>query len=116
MNHELLILKLSKLGLNRDTLKAISSYLPSREFIVRINGNSSDSFIADCGIPQESLLGRLLFIIFINCVGDVVKSVEFQVYADDIKIYFEIEIFANQIELQRIFNVIYNSSHFNIDF
>ena len=110
VNHELFILKLFNLGLKGGTLKWISSYLASREQSVRIKGNFSDPFIANCGVPQGSHLGPLLFIIFINDISDVISTCEYQVYADDIKIYLEIGSIANQLDLQRDLDEIYRWS------
>ena len=91
----------------------IASYLASRELIIRINENLSDSFIADCGVSQGSHLGPLLFIIFINDIGDIIKTVEFQAYPDNIKIHFRINALADQVELQKVLNKIYNWSLMN---
>ena len=66
-----------------------------------MHGNLSDFSIADCGVPNASHLGPLLFIIFIIDVGDVIKTSKFQVYADDIKIYFRIKTLVDQVESQK---------------
>ena len=56
VNHDILICKLCKLGLE--------SYLQNREITVRIKGHLSDTFIAKSGVPQGLILGPLLFILF----------------------------------------------------
>ena len=83
VNYELFIYKLKNLGLKGGTLLWLASYLLNRELCVRIKGNLSNSFLENCGVRQESHLGPLLFILFIDDVLINLKRVEFLVYADD---------------------------------
>ena len=92
------------------TLKWKSSYLASHKLSVRIKGNFSNPFIANCRVPQGSHLGPLLFIIFINKTADVISTCEYLVYDDDIKIYLKIGSISNQLDLQRNLDAIYSWS------
>ena len=70
INHELLLLKLEFYGLDSSALMLLKSYLCNRRQIVKINSASgpvfSDESVLNVGVPQGSILGPLLFIIFIN--------------------------------------------------
>ena len=63
---------------------------------VRVNGSYSESSPVVSGIPQGSILGPLLFIIFINDLPDCVKSI-CKIFADDTKLYDKV---SNQKQLQ----------------
>lgn len=110
VNHDLLIYKLSKFGLSGGTLNWIYSYLSGRELLVRIKGNFSDSFVATSGVPQGSHLGPLLFVLFINDVGNTLKFATILIFADDIKIFARIKNFYDQVCLQKDLDAIYEWS------
>ena len=65
------------------------SYLTNRKQYVEVNGASSDVLDVMCGVPQSSVLGPLLFLIFINDLPAVCKKLTFYLSADDTNIYFE---------------------------
>ena len=66
INHELLLKKLSIYGANDLSLKWFGSYLTERKQIVRINGCCSTSKQLFQGVPQGSILGPILFLLFVN--------------------------------------------------
>ena len=87
LNHELLIAKLSAYGFSRSALKLIHSYLSERQQRVKVNGSFSTSKQTSLGVPQGSVLGPLLFNIYINDFFYLVKDTEVCNYADDTTIF-----------------------------
>ena len=87
IDRQTLIIKLKKLGLCGTALKWIESYLCDRKQRVKINDIMSDTIENKYGVPQGSVLGPLLFILYINDIVDVVDSVEMHLFADDTLLY-----------------------------
>ena len=84
INHELLITKLSIYGVSPSSLKWFKAYLTSRRQYVRIDNVDSNSQIIRHGVPQGSILGPLLFIIFMNDINLVpISDCVLHLYADD---------------------------------
>ena len=88
MNH-LVLLKNLNYGVRSIPLQWFDSYLAKRQQYVSINGCASDKLVITHGVPQGSVLGSLLFFIFINDLPSVSKYLTFRLFADDTNIYFE---------------------------
>ena len=81
-SHKILLIKLSKLGVKGRELKWFENYLKNREQFVSVNdGNSNLRFITK-GVPQGSILGPLLFLIYINDLANC-TSLFTLLFADD---------------------------------
>lgn len=101
VNHSILLLKLENYGIRGPALEWFKSYLSGRTQYVSVNGSSSSHLNVTCGVPQGSVLGPLLFLIFINDLPNSSSLLSFYLFADDTNIYFEAE---NLDMLQRIVN------------
>ena len=85
--HRGLLLKLSKNGISGKVLGIIESFLSNRSLNVVINGQKSKAHNINAGVPQGSLLGPTLFLLFINDLPKhIIKSLV-SVYADDTTLY-----------------------------
>ena len=84
--HRRLLGKLQAYGIEGKLYDWIKEFLTGRSQVVRVNGSSSISAAVVSGIPQGSVLGPLLFVIYINDILDNVKS-DGLLYADDTKLF-----------------------------
>jgi len=84
--HQKLLFKLEKAGISGGLLTWIESFLSKRTQRVKVNGKYSGWRRVKSGVPQGSVLGPLLFILFINDLPDIVKFASPYVFADDTKL------------------------------
>ena len=76
--------KLNAVGLNGNSVSWFKSYLNSRSQFVQVGNNLSDYNDVTCGVPQGSILGPLLFLLYVNDMEQVVlPGCELCLYADD---------------------------------
>lgn len=87
MNHHILFKKLNAIGITGPALTLIKSYLFDRKQTVCISGTYSEFKLTNIGVPQGSLLGPLLFLIFINDLPQCLKFSTGVLYADDTTIF-----------------------------
>ena len=84
--HEGLVFKLKKNGVSGQLLKFFENYLTNRKQRVSINGVNSEYAPLNSGVPQGSVLGPLLFLVFINDLEDGIKS-KIKFFADDTMLF-----------------------------
>ena len=89
INHKILLDKLETYGIRGNLHKVLSSYLADRYQYVSYGQISSSLLKLTCGVPQGSVLGPLLFIIFINDIHNASTLAKYILFADDLNIFLE---------------------------
>ena len=84
--HEGLIFKLKQNGISGDLLQILSDFLSNRKQRVVLNGQNSSWTNVHAGVPQGSILGPLLFLIYINDLADDLSS-NVKLFADDTSLF-----------------------------
>ena len=88
-------------GIRDVPLLWFESYLSKRIQFVSVNGKDSVLRELSCGIPQGSVLGPLLFLMYIDDLPNISNKLEFYLFADDTNIYYENE---SLVELEKTVN------------
>ena len=87
LSHAKLLQKLPAYGINQLELEWFSSYLFNRRQVIAYNNHSSQPGHVITGVPQGSILGPLLFLIYVNDIVDHIKQSQIINYADDTVLY-----------------------------
>ena len=87
IDHEILLQKLKAIRFSKGTLEWIRSCLSERIFLVNIQSKLSDFGKISCGVPQGSIIGPLLFLIYVNDMPQAVRST-LLLYADELCILY----------------------------
>ena len=83
MDHNILISKLSGYGIRGTSIEWFKSYLSERKQKCFLNGSLSSNRVLSCGTPQGTILGRLLFLLYINDLPNCLMHSQPRTYADD---------------------------------
>jgi len=105
VDHELLVLKLINLfGFTRMAANLIAAYLNGRSQIVQQGSQVSERLETNKGVPQGSILGPLLFTMYINDLPDVLNTCDVHMYADDVQIFTSCKNSSINVCVNRINN------------
>ena len=94
VDHHILLHRLQhRFGLQEDALKWVDSYLKERYQVVKVGRDTSSSTMMQCGVPQGSVLGPVLFSLYISPLYDIIRQcgIETHQYADDCQLYIELQ-------------------------
>ncbi|XP_045449098.1 uncharacterized protein LOC123657621 [Melitaea cinxia] len=88
VSHKLLLQKLKNIGVKSAVLEMLKSYLTNRLQVVKIGDIQSSALPVTCGVPQGSILGPLLFFIYVNDIATLKLNGHLTLYADDTCLFY----------------------------
>ena len=106
VDHQILLTKMAKLGIQEKVLQIFSDYLTNRVQYTLVNDHPSSKLPVTSGVPQGSVLGPILFLIYINDICDCGLRGKVTLFADDTALFYSgtlIDIFQDaQGDLNKI--------------
>ena len=89
VNHEILLYKLEHYGIRGPAYKLLKNYLTNRKQFVKLGKHKSELRDITCGVPQGSVLGPLLFILYVNDLSKACPTGNTRIFADDTNVFFK---------------------------
>ena len=108
VNHKILINKMYHYGIRGPILSWFKDYLTDRYQVTVFNGEKSPTSTVNIGVPQGSVLGPILFLIYINDISDIFSEAKSILFADDMTLYLtdpshdQLQTNAN-LELEKLY-------------
>ena len=100
--HNKLLIKLAAYGISGNLLGWIKSFLSDRKQHVCVNNCFSDWSDVSSSVPQGSVLGPILFLLYINDIVDCVQGCKIKLFADDVKLYWVYDAKISSINVLQI--------------
>ena len=113
VDHNILLAKLTNLGIRGKIHAWISSFLKNRQQAVKVDGQYSDKVWVRSGVPQGSVLGPLLFLIMMLDITDNIRHSTLSSFADDTRLWVRIKNILDTTKLQDDLNSLYEWSRLN---
>lgn len=104
LNHRILLGKLKKYNFSAKAIDLISNYLSNRYQLVEFQGTKSDLLEINTGVPQGSVLGPLLFLIYLNDIHTATNVFNITSYADDTTLVYSPTFTLNAQHTENVLN------------
>ena len=114
INHSILLEKVKTLGIGGQIGKWIGHFLINRTQKISLSGHLSNPSKVVSGVPQGTILGPVLFLIYIADIGDNITNSTVSSYADDSKAHKKIRNIKDGLDLQLDINTLYNWTEKNL--
>ena len=102
VDYQILLRKIQSVGASTSALKWFNSYLTNRYQVVRIHSSVYDPLPVECGVPEGSILGPLLFSIYVNDLPEVPRHCSTECYVDDTKLFVSFNLHDSQRIVQEM--------------
>ena len=96
VNHTILLQKPCHYGVNCKELNWFKSYLTNRQQCVKLNTVISGYLPVTCGVSQGSILGPMLFLIYVNELPNILKQLNTILHADDTNLFYNSKPFSQE--------------------
>ena len=106
LDHQILLKKLRYIGFSSENVRWFESYLKNRNFVVSLIVSLSEPDVLNCGVPQGSTFGPILFVLYVNDMKSAVTDCDLRLYSDGTCLLFSSE---NVSSMEKHLNVDFNS-------